>query len=238
MPERPDLRAIARNIRESLGDYDREALLEILTHVFKEYVVQGPPPMLLGRADTVEDLAGLSFPELMRTLQTRLDLPELELFQVQDDVVLVRAGGVLTPLTEDQVPRRQRPAPVAPQAQVNDTRPAQRATADEAAARGRADLSGGAPGVMQAPPGRPAPAPRRGLSISGRPTGGVGGGPPAAAPSAPAPQPPAQRSEAPTAQAQAASAKAADSEAAGKDEKKHPEGDDPASIRFSLLELD
>ena len=77
MPERPDLRQIAGNIREALADYDRDALAEILAYVFKEYVVQTPPPLLLNQTERIEDLEGLSFAELITTLQTRLDLPQV-----------------------------------------------------------------------------------------------------------------------------------------------------------------
>lgn len=235
MPERPDLRAIARDIRESLADYDREALVEILTYVFKEYVVQGAPPVLLGRADTIEDLAGLSFPELMRALQTRLEHQELELFQVQDEVVLVRAQGVLTPLTADQLPQRGRPAPVAaaPVADTGASTP--RESAAEAMTRGRGDLLGGAPGVVQAPAPRPAPTAHRGLAISGRPTGAAASAEPAPTRSTPAPAPAAP---APAAPAQPAAVSTAPPGSKAEPDSKPAEGDDPASIRFSLLELD
>ena len=36
---------------------------------------------------------GMSFAEVIRSLQLRLDLPELELFDVQADRVLLRAAG-------------------------------------------------------------------------------------------------------------------------------------------------
>ena len=65
MPERPDLRLISGSIREALADYDRDALVDILTYVFKEYVVEGPPPLLVNQAERFTELEGLSFPELM-----------------------------------------------------------------------------------------------------------------------------------------------------------------------------
>ena len=37
---------------------DRETLLDILTFVVKEYVVEGPPPMLVHQAETLADLQG------------------------------------------------------------------------------------------------------------------------------------------------------------------------------------
>ena len=58
MPTRPDLRAIASNVKEAFADMDRETLLDILTFVIKEYVVEGPPPMLVHQAETLSDLKG------------------------------------------------------------------------------------------------------------------------------------------------------------------------------------
>src|SRR3990170_783247 len=99
MPDRPDLRLIAGNIREALAGFDRDQLLDILTYVFKEYVVEGPPPLLVQQAERVADLEGLSFAQLLAALQTRLDLVELSLFQVDGEQVFVRLGGVKTALT-------------------------------------------------------------------------------------------------------------------------------------------
>ena len=211
MPDRPDLRAIAENIQEALADYDRDALLEMLTYVFKEYVIESPPPVLISQVDDIDGLAGLSFARLIEALQNRLDHPELDLFRVSDDQVLVRAGGVLTPLDPSAAPARgQLPTETAPTEQ--------RATANEAERRGRGDLAGGRRGVNQAPP-------PRGVSISGRPTGAGQGAPQQSAPQAarqaapqqPASQPPSQPEE---------------------PEPKPAEGDDDSAVRFSLLELD
>jgi len=77
MPSRPDLRELAANVKEAFGEMDRETLLEILTFVVKEYVVEGPPPMLVHQAETLADLQGLTFAQLIQALQTRLDHPEL-----------------------------------------------------------------------------------------------------------------------------------------------------------------
>ncbi|HUH02389.1 MAG TPA: hypothetical protein VML75_10355 [Kofleriaceae bacterium] len=227
---RPDLRLIAGNIREALADYDREALLEILTYVFKEYVVEGPPPLLVNQAERVADLEGLSFGQLITALQTRLDLVELSLFSVDGEQVSVRVGGVKTPLTGDAgaLAAAHEP-PAAPSAQpepalrrgvnIVETELSRmppraapeepRASVDEAVARGR----GAHAGLDQ----------RRG--VAPRPTGlSVRGGPARGGMMAPEPAEPA-----PPAQPEPASAPA--SETSGGD------GDD-ASVRFSLLELD
>ncbi len=75
MPSRPDLRELASNVKDAFADADRETLLDVLTFVIKEYVVEGPPPMLIHQAETLSDLRGLSFGQLVAALQTRLDHP-------------------------------------------------------------------------------------------------------------------------------------------------------------------
>ncbi|HVV81476.1 MAG TPA: hypothetical protein VHE35_00305, partial [Kofleriaceae bacterium] len=98
MPTRPDLRDITTGVKDALADCDRDALLDILTFVIKEYVVDGPPPMLMHQTESVADLANLSFAQLVTTLQTRLEVPELGLFAVDGEQVSVRVGGVMQPL--------------------------------------------------------------------------------------------------------------------------------------------
>jgi hypothetical protein len=220
MPTRPDLRQIATNVKDALGDCDRETLLDLLTFVLKEYVVDGPPPMLMHQAETIAELGGLSFAQLVTALQTRLDLPELALFAVDGERVSVRVGGVMQPLDASRVapPAAELPRPAAgvhvvettlTQRPPTPTQPAQVAAAREQQGT--------------------APRPTGGLSLRGTPT--AGGGQPAAP--APAAQPPAAPVPAPAAAQQPPA-----QPASGQPEKKDsPDGDD-ASARFSLLELD
>jgi hypothetical protein len=211
MPTRPDLRQLATNVKDALADCDRETLLDLLTFVLKEYVVEGPPPMLMHQAETIAELGGLSFAQLVVALQTRLDLPELSLFAVDGERVSVRVGGVMQPLDASRAapPAAELPRPAAgvhvvettlTQRPPAPTQPAQVAAAREAQGT--------------------APRPTGGLSLRGPPTGGGGGG---QAPAPPAPAAPAPAAS-PAAPAQS-------------DKKDTPEGDD-ASARFSLLELD
>ena len=95
---RPDLRQLLTNVRDAFADADRETLLDVLTFVVQEYVVEGPPPMLVQAVENLEDLKGHSFAQLISALQTRLDVPELALFAVDGDHVSVRVGGVMHPL--------------------------------------------------------------------------------------------------------------------------------------------
>ncbi len=175
MPSRPDLRELAANVKEAFGEMDRETLLDILTFVVKEYVVEGPPPMLVHQAETLADLQGLSFAQLVAALQTRLDHPELAMFAVDGDQVSVRVGGVMQPLSATR-------QPLAPAAEL--PRPAAGVRVVETTLQQR-------PPTPQAAPGA-APPPARGLSVRGRPQGDAAGAPPPQ-PAAPAAgQPPAQ----------------------------------------------
>jgi hypothetical protein len=209
MPTRPDLRDIAANVREAFADADRETLLDVLVFVLKEYVVEGPPPMLVHQVENLADLAGLSFAQLVTALQTRLDHPELAMFAVDGEQVSVRVGGVMQPLSATrtapaaaELPRPQAGVRVV-ETTVSRTPPAQ------PAAPARAATQQGT-----------APPPTRGLSMRGRPSGEAAGEAPPAPPPAPDAQPPAT-----------GAAPAAPPE-------KKPESGDDASARFSLLELD
>jgi len=176
MPSRPDLRDIASNVREAFAEMDRDTLLDILTFVIKEYVVEGPPPMLVHQAETLADLQGASFAQVITALQTRFDHPELAMFVVDGDQVSVRVGGVMQPLVAGRQPMQAAELPrPAVGVRVVETTLAQR------------------PPQAAAPqPAAPAaaPPPARGLSIRGRPSGDA---PPAAAPppADPAAPPPA-----------------------------------------------
>lgn len=212
MPSRPDLRDIATNVKEAFADADRETLLEVLTFVLKEYVVEGPPPMLVHQAETLSDLRGASFATLISALQTRFDFPELASFVVDGESVGVRIGGVVQPLTGARQPLTGAPAQApSPPAGVRVV---------EANLQPRPQ-----PAPQVAPPPREAPPPSRGLSIRGRATeGDASAAPPVASPQQPTPAPAPAAQPAP---------------AAASDKQDKPEGGgDDASARFSLLELD
>ena len=219
MPSRPDLRDIAANVKEAFADADRETLLEILTFVVKEYVVEGPPPMLVHAVENLEDLAGLSFAQLVTALQTRLDQPELQLFAVDGEQVSVRVGGVMQPLS-------MRGAPAAPSAaELPRPQAGVRVVEAPVSRRPPAPSQEAAPPAAQpAPPSRgAAPPPVRGLSMRGRPSGEAAAPPPAAE------QPPPAQNQTPP---------AAPAAAAAPPEKPESSGGDESSARFSLLELD
>ncbi len=229
--DRPDLRQISVDIGQALKGYDREQLVAMLTFVFKEYVVEGPPSVLVSQVDELSALSGLSFAELIEQLQARLDVPELEQFAVRDGQVLIRVGGVLTPV----VSAPSRAAPSAPPSESDlprasatgsssNTDSAKRTSVEEAMGRGRGDLLGGHPGIVQS---TQAPTPRGRISINSRPAGGAVA--------------PTQSGLPPNSSAANKDIKA--NQAANKTDTdnqpdKPPHGDDDASVRFSLLELD
>jgi len=171
MPSRPDLRDIASNVRDAFAEHDRETLLDILTFVLKEYVVEGPPPMLIHQAETLADLRGATFAQLITALQTRFDHPELAMFVVDGETVSVRVGGVMQPLVAGRQPMAELPRPAAGVRVVETT------------------LTPRPPAQPQQPaePARTAPPPARGVSVRGRPSGEAGepAPPPAEPPAAP-----------------------------------------------------
>jgi hypothetical protein len=190
MPARPDIREIASNVRDAFADLEKDALLEILAFVVKEYVVEGPPPMLVHQAETLADLKSASFAQLITAMQTRFDFPELAMFVVDGEQVSVRVGGVVQPLLAQRQPLQALPPPPA---QMVDTRPQPGVRVVETNLQQR-----------PAAPPQPAPPPTRGLSLRGRPTGEGA--------EAPAPQP-----AAPTAAAAAPEAKPDKPEGSGDD---------------------
>lgn len=229
MPSRPDIRDLAISVRDAFAEMDRDALLDILTFVVKEYVVEGPPPTLIHQAETLADLKPANFGQLIAALQTRFDFPELAMFVVDENSVGVRIGGVVQPILAQRTPPIGAALPPAAQVTANPSSGGLIDTRPEAS---------GSPGVrivempvQQRPqPPASAPPPSRGVSVRGRstepsvePANGRTESPaaaPAAAPSTPA---------APTSAAAAA--------APEKPDKPEGSGDD-ASARFSLLELD
>ena len=227
MSDRIDPRRQTREIREALGRYEPEQLLDILTHVFRQYVVDGsaPPPMQLQ-----DELSGLSFAQVIERLQLRLDLPELRLFEIQAGRVMVRIDGRLYPL--ETAESRPEPLPVQRVVSMQPMAPAAPpapAAAPPAPAQGPApaaenrDAAPGVHSVGHASAARPQPA-----AQPARPSPTAA---PAARPMAPAARPAATPSQAPAAQAAAPAAPA-------RPEKAQTEKNDSPGGRFGLLEID
>src|SRR5262245_13050969 len=135
-----DPRRQSREIREALERHDREQLIDILTHLFRHYVMQGDPPVAR-RAAPAEDLGGMSFAQIIEHLQLRgaPGVPELQLFEVHNGRVSLRLGNQLVPIE----------APRPDQAQASAPLPALPAVPAAAAA--------GTPSAPAAPPTAPRP---------------------------------------------------------------------------------
>lgn len=247
MTTRPDVRELTTNVREAFAEADRETLLDVLAFVVREYVVDGPPPGLIHQVEKVAELAGLSFAQLIATLQTRFEHAEWGLFAVDGENVSVRVGGVMQPLAAQrgattaelprpaagvrvveagmaQLPRGAQPMVVAPPGAGTSaaTGPASPASPTPTAAPASAATS------------REAPRPTAGLALRGRsdmpsPGAGTAGGAAPANATGPGSVPPPGASGTPPGPA---APQAGPSTAPDK-----PSGDDSA-VRFSLLELD
>ncbi|MSP60316.1 MAG: hypothetical protein EXR72_08240 [Myxococcales bacterium] len=164
----PNLRDLVGDIREALDRFPPESLREILTYVFKEYVVEGAAPIATSVPTLRDDLDGMSFAEVIRSLQLRLDLPELGLFEVQNDRVLVKIGGRQMPL-ELQGARSEAPPPPLPMAvpapPPPGVNPSPALARPSAPGTSRQELPAGRPAVAAVPVAPATPA----ASVGARP---------------------------------------------------------------------
>jgi hypothetical protein len=145
-----DVKKMVGEIRGALDGYPREQLQEILTYVFKEYVVESGAPATgaLSMLDARTELEGLSFAELMTWLQLHLDVPELALFEVANGRVHLRSGGRAIAI---EAARAGEPAPL--------PNPAPQPTSPLAAAPVRIQAAAQPPAAAPSPQTQPPPAP-------------------------------------------------------------------------------
>jgi len=111
MTDPRNLRLLVGEIRSALDGYQRQDLVEVLTYVFKEYVVEGASVLPSGSGaalDARTELEGMTFAQVVTWLQRHLDLPELSQFEVEGTRVSLRSGGRAVPV---EAPRAE---PVAP----------------------------------------------------------------------------------------------------------------------------
>jgi hypothetical protein len=150
-----DLRDLIGDIREALKERPPETLVEILTYVFKEYVVEGSPMLAATPPALAEDFSGLSFAQVIEALQLRLDLPELALFQVQGERVFLQLGGRQIPIEAQAARPEPLPATPPPAPPLVSSPPTSPAPASQAGAVAEPMRT---PGTSRAP--APAAAPR------------------------------------------------------------------------------
>src|SRR5262245_3150101 len=184
----PNVLDLVGDIREAVERLPKDQLVDILVYVFKEYVVEGSPPLAAGPGVAVQDdLAGMSFAEVVRSLQLRLDLPELELFDVQGARVSIRLQGRSIPIevgaarAEPGPPPAPPPpaaAPPAPSAPAPAARAPAAAPVPAPAARpaGPAAPQQNAPAATQQPAAVPSSTPAASPTASQQPAVPGGGG--------------------------------------------------------------
>jgi hypothetical protein len=171
MSDPRDIRRLVGEIRGALETHPREALVEILTYVFKEYVVEGATPLASGAGailDARTELDGMSFAQVVTWLQAHLDHPELRLLEVSGERVSVRVGG--------------RPVALEVQAQPDPLPPPRASVAApaEAAARAVGMTAGGPMSLTPTPPVATAPRPQPAAPAPAQPAPPAQPGQPAA----------------------------------------------------------
>lgn len=104
---------VAEQMKVALEKYSKDELIDLMTHIVKTYVVEGILPLQpeTPQQSGEEQLAKLSFPQLILHLQMRLDHREWSAFSVSGTDVWVAAGGNRVNVTGGQSPLPPAPAP-------------------------------------------------------------------------------------------------------------------------------
>ena len=171
----------------ALERYSKEELIDLMTHLLRVYVLNESTPLepQLAKPSAPEELAKLTFPQLILHLQMSLDLEQLGLLRVDGKEVYITLGerefrlGGPTPIPMEEVEalRAQAPeaAPVeAPTATsfIEDEIAADEAPRDQAPAKsgGRFDISTFDFGDDHPSPSEEEIAARKAKSASSRPS--------------------------------------------------------------------
>lgn len=103
---------VAEQMKDALQKYSKDELIDLMTHIVKTYVVEGTLPLTDAKTDRSgeEELARLSFPQLVLHLQMHLDHREFSAFSVSGNDVWVSMGNQRINLTTRQ--NAPAPAPV------------------------------------------------------------------------------------------------------------------------------
>ena len=182
-----DVKKMVGEIRGALDGYPREQLQEILTYVFKEYVVEGSTPLASGAGailDARSELDGMSFAQVVTWLQAHLDHPELRLLEVAGERVSVRVGG--------------RPVALEVQAQPDPLPPPRASVAPPSESAPAPTVNARPMPVTQTPPVATAPRPQSAAPTPATPAAPAPGAPATHAP--PGQTPPAAAKEEPSEQ--------------------------------------
>ena len=83
-------------IRSALERYSKEELVDLMEHLIRLYVLNEPVNLdsALSKPETLRELTGYSFSQVMSFLKSTLDLEELDQFRVSPITTYVNIGGM------------------------------------------------------------------------------------------------------------------------------------------------
>lgn len=83
-------------IRAALERYSKEELVDLMEHLIRIYVLNDPVKLdsTIKKPDTLKELSGYSFSQVLAMLKTTLDLDELDLFRTTPITTYVNIGGM------------------------------------------------------------------------------------------------------------------------------------------------
>lgn len=104
-----------QQIKSALERYTKEELVDLMEHLLRIYVLNEPVRLdsVANKPETIKDLLGLSFPQLITLLQNSLELDELSKFRVTPYTVYVSIGDAEFDLNG--------PAPALARENINET---------------------------------------------------------------------------------------------------------------------
>ncbi len=133
-------------LSQATGAWSREELVGLLRDLIREYVIERGLPTGTPAQAATPDLAQLDFPRLVTWLKRNLELPELDLFSVDGQRVIVDADGPRV-LSAGRPATAPRPPAAAPDETPPEPAPAPEPAADPKDARARRKLSKGFRGL-------------------------------------------------------------------------------------------
>lgn len=139
-------------IRAALERYSKDELVDLMEHLLRLYVLNEPVKLesTLKKPDTLNDLTGYSFAQVISTLKTTLELDELAQFRVTPFTTYVNIGGQELDMNGPA------PAAVAAPAAADTTAARSDADEDDLSPAERMDLDAK---PWRSAPAAPAPAP-------------------------------------------------------------------------------
>ncbi len=94
MTQSRDFGPEAAKMRDALARYGKEELIDVMTHILRVYVLEENAPLTpdVDQPQAFEELARLTFPQLILHLQMSLEHEELGAFRVSGSDIFIRLG--------------------------------------------------------------------------------------------------------------------------------------------------